>query len=455
MEENGAKRIYNRIIIIRSLRLLVFLICANVALGAQADSLKLDILAKAQSHLNAGRYKAARIGYSIYLKTDSTSYSALYGMAKINAFEKRYKESIWYYNAVLRHFAGDPDAVLGRARVYTWQSEYEQAEKELISITKRFPDYVEVWEALGDLYQRWDKPDEAEEVYTLLITLNPENPDYYIKRGEVYLVQDRVNEARTDLERAVALGGDKQKAFTQLQKINRSPGQAVLNGGLSYINETFSAGDSLNWSSYSERVKLSGPKSSYVLHGTQTYRSGFSDKAIALDSYFNTWNNAYMNIYGQVTDAPNFSPYSVVRLEFFQGFGEGWETSIAKTRMNFPKNPVDMYQIAGAKYAGRWYLRSKWLWIPLKNKTSRLYNLSGRRFLKTINQYIEFFYGQGNVPGSIISLEDLSRAEAELYGITLQKKMLGQHLVYISWELRKELTASSQTISFGYWLADN
>lgn len=440
---------------IHSLKLLILLICANVTLIAQADSLKLDILEKARSHLKAGRYKAARIGYSIYLKTDSTSYAALYGMAKINAFEKRYKESIRYYNAVLRHYSGDPDAVLGRARVYTRQGEYDRAEKELISITKRFHDYHAVWEALGDLYQQWDKPGEAEEVYTLLIAMNPENPVYYIKRGEVYFVQGRVTEARTDLEKAIVLGGDKQRIFILLQKNNRAPRQAVLNGGLAYINETFSAGDSLNWSSYNERVKLSGPKSSYVLHGIQTFRSGFSDNAVALDSYFNIRGNAYLNIYGQVTEAPNFLPYSVVRIEFSRGIGTGWETSLAATRLNFTKTPVNIYQITTAKYAGNWYLRAKWLWMPLKNKTNRLYTLSGRRFLKTVTQYIEFSYGKSTVPGSVISRDDLFRAEAELYGITLQKKMLGQHLVFISWELRKELTASSQTISFGYWLADN
>ncbi|NQV38289.1 MAG: YaiO family outer membrane beta-barrel protein [Candidatus Marinimicrobia bacterium] len=437
------------------LRPLIIIIFAGTMLVAQVDSLELDILTKAQTHMTEGRYKAARIAYTIYLKTDATSYSALYGMARINAFENNFDESIQYYNMVLQHYKGDPDAVLGRARVYAWKGEYSLAEKEFIAITKRFPDYEDAWVALADLYRWWNKPDEAEEVYSHLISLKPENPNYYIKRGNVYLSQDRINEARFDLERAVALGGDNRKTFTLLQKINRSPGQAVLNGGISYINEAFSSNEALNWSAYNEMGKLAGRKGTYIFHGIQAFRSGFSDDAIALDSYFNTWNNAYMNIYGQVTDAPNFLPFSIVRLELFQGFGSGWETSFGTTRMNFPKNPVDMYQVTGAKYAGNWYLRTKLLWIPIDNKTSRLYTLYGRRFLKTINQYVEFFYGWSAVPSSIISMEDLSRADAILYGITLQKQMFGQRLVFITWAMRKEVDASTQTISFGYWLNAN
>ncbi len=430
----------------------LFILGFGAFIVAQPDSTELDLLASAQNHLAEGRYKTARIAFTIYLKDDSTSYTALFGMARVNVLENQFTDAVYFYNKILHHYQEDPDAILGRARVYAWQGDYVEAEKEFISVTKRFPDYEDAWVALGDLYTWWEKLDEADEAYSHLIALKPENPLHYTKRGNIYLLLGRLEEAEMDLVKAVSLGGETKETLALLKKLDRAPGKTHLNGGFLYVNEAFSSNPLLNWSAYREMGKLSGSKGTYIFHGIQAFRGGNGDDAIALDMYFNLWSKAYMNVYGQVTGSPTFLPYSVVRGEFFQGLANGWETSLGITRMNFPGNPVNMYLFTGGKYLGKWYTRGKMLFVPFDDEVQRLYTFSGRRFLKTVNQHIEFMYGWSAVPSTIISTDDLSRAEAILYGISFQKQFWNQFLLFVTWGYRQETNASTQTISFGFWV---
>ena len=435
-----------------SYRLLCGLIgfCLSAIIFAQTDTLSIRLLSNAQAHLEAGRYKAARIAYTIFLQKDSTVYDALFGMARINAFENNYEESIKFYNALLRHYAGDPDAILGRAQVYTLQGVYNLAEKEFISITKRFPDLEEAWSSLGSLYRLWDKPDEAEEVYSHLIALLPENPNYYIERGNIYLKQRREKEAHQDFERAIELGADANRTYTVLMKLNRRPQEAVLNGGFSYRNESYT-GDSLNWSAYSEFAKIAGSKGTYIFSMMQISRFGVTDNTIGLKGSFNFRNNGYLSIRGRLADAPKFLAKNTISLDIFKESGNGGEVSFGVSRMNFTKEPVTVYRMSLGKYLGNWYFHGKGIGIPYKGTTYQNTIFSGRRFLRTVTQYFEAFYGTSTVPYNIISIEDLSRDSATTYGITFQKKILNQFLFFVTWESRTEKSLSTQTVAFGYW----
>ncbi|MFQ6604883.1 MAG: tetratricopeptide repeat protein [Fidelibacterota bacterium] len=419
---------------------------------AQPDTSYVQLLSQAQARMEAGNYKLATISLQLFLKRDSTSYDALIAMAKIKGYEQDYSAAVDYYNRILKYYTNDPDAILGRARVYAWEGRYEEAEKEFVRVTQRFPDYQDAWAALGDLYLWWNKPEEAEEIFTYLIELDPDNAEYYLKRGKIYAAKSNVNEAREDLTRAIDMGGNPRETYSLLQEINRAPGQALLNGGILYTNEVFSRDDNLSWSAYHEMGKIASRMGTFILHGMQYSRGADQDGAFGLDSYVNTWNKSYLNVFFQLAQAPNFIPYSVVRLEIFQGVGKKWEVSYSTARMNFSNNPVNIYHWTLARYNGNWYLRSKFLWVPSGSTTSRLYQFSARRFLKAANEFFEISYGWSAVPSQILSLTDLSRAEAFLYEIRWQHKLLGDHLVFLNWAYRDEATTYTQTITFGYWL---
>lgn len=140
------------------------------------------LLMRAYIYVNRRDYKAARIDYNALLGVAPDSYAGRLGLATLNQKEKRYKEALELINNLLVKHSQDPVIYGMRASV-----EYDMGHADL---------------ALIDL-------DEA-------IRLNPNSPDSYVLRGEIFLEQKKKTLAKADFEKAISLGVPRSELREQL-----------------------------------------------------------------------------------------------------------------------------------------------------------------------------------------------------------------------------------------------
>ena len=112
------------------------------------------------------------------------------------------------YSALLTRSPGNADVLLGRGIVFARLGRWNEAVADLSAAAGASPDYADVWEALGNTYRWSEQPAKALDAYERLVTLRPQDPAALVARARAQRALGHVPEARTDLERARALGGD-------------------------------------------------------------------------------------------------------------------------------------------------------------------------------------------------------------------------------------------------------
>jgi len=447
MGKNGKKRIYyGQIKMIRFL-LVIMVISSQTIENAFAlsrakafNSESNADLSKANTLLEEGKYDAAILVYNSYLKDDSTSYDALFGLARALAFSGEHEQAIEFYSKLISLYPNDPDALLGRGRVFAWEQHFEKAEKDLSFVTRNYPDYVDAWSALGDLYLWWGKYEAALAATSCLRDLNPMDPEPYIKRAKIYQSSRQLHLARTELLTAHKLGGDEAIIDQFLRELARLPEATLWSATFFYDFENFTPKRN-NWNTFTGYIKRELSFGSIILGGIKTYRFGLKDQALFLDSYFNLWRKAYGNWVHNIAINRKFLPSNYFRIEVYQSVGKGWEISGSYGHMNFPANKVDLYSIMVAKYIRDWYIRGRILWVPKYEKTGRSYSLSIRKYLGSVEDFIDFVYGWSALLNELLTEEDLERVRASSIRLRYEKSLKPYLSLFVQGSYRNDKEA--------------
>ncbi|MCH7732810.1 MAG: YaiO family outer membrane beta-barrel protein [Candidatus Marinimicrobia bacterium] len=435
-------------------RILISIVfCSTVNLiGAardQGDSRKTVYLQQAAELIQTGDFEAAVFAYERLMDLTPTSYDVLFGYARALSFSGQRQKGIEVYTNLLDQFPNDPDALLGRGRVHAWEKHYEASEKDLLYVTDNFPDYLDAWVALSDLYTWWSKYPNAIEVLNHLIKVQPESPDYYIKRSKVFKLDRHFSTARNDLLKATDLGGDKKIINQFLQQLARVTAPTRWSATLDYDNLSYSD-DRDTWHTFTTSLKREFKSGTLILKGLRTRRFGEWDRALVIDSYLDAWTGAYANITYQHAINRQFLPTNTFRLEIYQGFASSWEVSGTYGRMNFPKTKVNLYSLLLAKYAGPWYIRSRVLLVPLPDKSSQSYSLSVRRYLGNVDDFIDAVYGWSTVQENIKTVDDLTHVQSQSFLIRFEKKLIENIIVTAQYSTRSEKNSyTTQSINVG------
>ena len=351
-------------------------------------------LSEADSALIGGNYEVAIRIYSLFLEEDSTSYGALFGLARAHAFSGQRKKAIQLFSDLLFLYPGDPDALLGRGRVLAWEKQYDEAELDLQSVTEKFPDYADAWSALGDVYLWSGDTVKATTTYSKWVELQPNNSASYIARAKAHRAARRFIQAREDLQAARAKGGNQMEINMLVRSIDRIPGATPWEGFLVYVFQTFTP-ERPNWHTYSPSLRRDLPYGSVRFVILQTARFSKRDESVALDSYLDLWQRAYGNFYVQTSVNPEFLPKLVYSAEIFQGLGKGWEISASYRNMRWGGKPVSIYGSSVAKYVGNWYLRERTTYVP--NADGYGLSIAGfaRLYFSTVDDFFEIGAGKG------------------------------------------------------------
>lgn len=130
-------------------------------------------------------------------------------------------------------------------------------------------------------------------------------------------------------------------------------------------------------------------RGSWTAEGLRFRRFGRTDRGGAAEGYLALWPRAYVNARFQGVVKAEVVPRAEGHGEIFQSFGKQWEASFRYRHMNFEKDDVDIYAFSLAKYAGRWYGRTRFSWIPRPDGRGYAREFALRRYGPRIDDFFE------------------------------------------------------------------
>jgi YaiO family outer membrane protein len=310
------------------------------------------------------------------------------------------------YSALLTRSPGNADVLLGRGIVFARLGRWNEAVADLSAAAGASPDYADVWEALGNTYRWSEQPAKALDAYEHLVTLRPQDPAALVARARAQRALGHVPEARTDLERARALGGDAAEIDGLLADLQPRPalpsaGTPDATGAAGY---DWAAGLSSSWTDVGAGPRWNDQTVSlrhYMKAGSlgfetlRAHRFGQHDYAWALDGYASLWQGAYANLRYQHSASSRLFPANSGRVEVWQALGQGWEASLSDDVLGFDAR-VNIYGISLAKYTGNFYIQLRHQKIVSEGSRSTGERLLARwYYLGDADNYLELSANSG------------------------------------------------------------
>ena len=139
----------------------------------------------------SGDLATARQQYQLALGQDPTSRDALLGLAAVALREQQGQQAAATYTRLLELDAGDPDALAGL--VSLGAGDMQHSESRLKELLRRKPEVGSVHFALGNLYAKQARWNEAQQSFFRAYTSTPSNPDYAFNLA---VGLDRLNQPR-------------------------------------------------------------------------------------------------------------------------------------------------------------------------------------------------------------------------------------------------------------------
>ena len=334
------------------------------------------------------------VTYQRYVSGITFAYEEAAFLARTLAHSELWEEAVAVYTSLLNEYPDDPDLQLGRGLTYSWQGNFDEAERDLTAVTQNYVEYSEAWMALGNVYLWSGRPGEAEQAYTRWISLNPQTAEPYIARAKAYQELRQFGEARQDLKNALIHGGDEQSINEELRQMDRISAPRPWEPQM--IVEQLSFSDERpDWTTLTLLVKRETSFGSVAAGYLQTERWDQSDAMFVIEGYVDLWERAYGNLRLHTLSNRQVLPEGDLTVEVYQGIGAGWEISGLLRQMNFPEKTTRILGSTVARYSGQWYLRGQALIVPDGQNLDWFGMGTVRRYFKTVDDFIEIGIGSG------------------------------------------------------------
>ncbi len=146
-----------------------------------------------------------------------------------STIEREYFESL-FYNKLLEseilkakiEISNNPDdykKIYFIAKAYAWMSMYEEALPYFEDLNKTFPGNKKFIEPLSKLYESFDKPKKAAQVYDKIILQNPLNKDNYIRAGDILAEAGYIEDGVEYFEKIIKIDKNNPNLYKELATI--------------------------------------------------------------------------------------------------------------------------------------------------------------------------------------------------------------------------------------------
>ena len=155
-----------------------------------------------------GKKEEALVSYTAALGTFPDNKTFLHARASLFSEMSRPENAILDYSTILRSHPTEEEALYQRGLLYLQVRNTDGAEPDFRKLLELHPDGLYPRMGLASLAKFKGDYEEAEKIYNYLLDKEPEMPELYAGRAELYILMGKGSKASADATRAIRLSGD-------------------------------------------------------------------------------------------------------------------------------------------------------------------------------------------------------------------------------------------------------
>lgn len=177
------------------------------------------LLDRASLYMRLGREEKALVDYSDVLDLNPDHREALLFRAYIYVRQRLYRKARLDYEALLRLEPTHEQGLLGLALLNDKDNRPHEAMEMMNRLVTLYPGHASHYAVRGGMEQARKLYELAQYDFDKAVSLEPENPEYYLCRALFYTEIKKKKPARADLETALRLGASKEEVATLLHDL--------------------------------------------------------------------------------------------------------------------------------------------------------------------------------------------------------------------------------------------
>ena len=321
-------------------------------------------LEEAEAALSDGAYAAAQQLFRAILEADPASFAARFGLARAYLYAGRHDEARQHYEVLLARHPDNPDLYVGRGYAYLHERRFPEALADFHRALAQYPPYPDAWQGLIRVHLQQGDPRTALVIATRWTETFPDSPDARSARAHLQERMQRLSFPYTTLQ----LGFDVQSFAERLSA----------------------------WQSYTARLSYRRSQTTlYAVRISEIRRFDQWDEAFAAEAYGRVWRHLLANVSLQAAPTSSYLPDLDYRAELSWAAASGWMPSLSYRDMRFDAFNVQSIGLGMARYQGAWLLTSHLFLVFAEEENGRLYAGAVRRYLGTLDTFVEVRGGGG------------------------------------------------------------
>ncbi len=343
----------------------------------------------------------------------------LFAQARRLAFSGRREEARKICVSILEGAPAYEDVRTLLGRLYAWDHQYDQAERELKRVLDSNPGHLDARKALIDVELWSDQPDAALRTADAGLAGSPDDQELLYKKARALKMLGNNTAAAETARQILRLNPASKEARTLLSDVEEliRRFQARVEYTQDRFDKTFDP-----WHLVS--VSLSRRQAFGTVIGRVNLARRFGQTAAQyeMDVYPKFGKGVYAYLNGGYSDSPIF-PKIRAGAELYTGLPKGFEASFGARRLRFTSSSVTIYTGSLGLYVGNYWISLRPYVTPGSTGSSVSGSLSVRRYLEGADSYVGVQVGAGSAPDERYSTLEFYRLKSQRAGLDIQKRI--------------------------------
>ena len=335
-------------------------------------------------------------------------------------------------------------------RCYSWDGNYAQAEAELIQVVEAVETYQDARNALLNTYIWSNQDAKALEFLASSIQIYPNDINYKLKQMQIYVKQERIDEALDIVDIILELDSGNEDALAFQQRVTlaekteetarsetemqaKSSRSTTVRYAYNRLAETDTEWqfvvvepslDPWHWVSLEHKESLAfGP-----IIFKFNYANRFQETAtqVEVESYPTIRKGTYLYT-GIGFSKSDLFPSFRMGLEVFQALPRSFEASLGFRYLEVPDKQIPIYVGSLGKYWQSYWISAKTYVSPSNSSLSKTWIFAVRKYLSNPSNYVDLYIGSGVSPDANLGGEEIDFLGSRSFGATLKIEVKPQY----------------------------
>ena len=336
--------------------------------------------------------------------------------------EKQREQAVLLCQLILEDKPTYYDVRVYLGRIYSWEKQYDNARKELLTVLLKKPKHKEALEAIVNVEMWSGNYLEALQYLNSALNSYPVNERYLFQKVKVLHKLERTDSASETILELLELNPSHKEAneFEEKLKILRKRNAVVVSYELDVFNKVFDPRHLL-FVSLLRKTKYG----TVIGRASVAKRFGKEGFQYEIDAYPRIRSGTYAYLNFGVSYSPLF-PSRRYGVELYQKLPKSFEFSAGLRYLEFSSSSPKIITGSIGKYYKNYWFSLRPYFTPKSYGTSTSVNLTIRNYIKNANNYISLTVGMGVSPderGRFVNEESLYQLKSYRASLGIQKTL--------------------------------